>query len=338
MADEASKSAWPPAGGDLSPDPEPSIPSPPEVKVRTMQSDLESMARSGGGAPQFRTVKAPELPAAAVAEGERESEKGAQPASFWFIVLVAVVALAVLAIVVYMAYSMFFSSEKNTSAVPAPAVAENGYQTQPSAAETYTATQSSTNFTHVTFFSKPVAQILTLILSNTAQSASELQTFSQRFLRVFSGTKPTSTFFEVDVKNGDGSDAGINDIFSAADTAVLAPQYVLAHFNPDATVFAYRDANGVWPGYVLKLKPTENWLYLEADVKQLETKEGQIDNFFLTAHGAPAGGFATSTMGDATFRELSYAQPGASFTYGWYRGYLIMSTSVSGLKQALARL
>jgi len=35
----------------------PGVPPPPaEVKVRTMQSDLESMAKSGGGLPQFQNV------------------------------------------------------------------------------------------------------------------------------------------------------------------------------------------------------------------------------------------------------------------------------------------
>lgn len=31
-------------------------PPPPEVKVRTMKSDIESMAKSGGGLPQFQNV------------------------------------------------------------------------------------------------------------------------------------------------------------------------------------------------------------------------------------------------------------------------------------------
>jgi hypothetical protein len=35
----------------------PGVPPPPaEVRVRTMQSDLESMAKSGGGLPQFQNV------------------------------------------------------------------------------------------------------------------------------------------------------------------------------------------------------------------------------------------------------------------------------------------
>src|ERR1700722_9268108 len=32
-------------------------PPPPEVKIRTMRSDVESMSKTGGGLPQFQNVK-----------------------------------------------------------------------------------------------------------------------------------------------------------------------------------------------------------------------------------------------------------------------------------------
>ena len=356
----------------------PQAPPTPEVKVRTMKSDLESMSRPGG-APQFKSVKAPELPAydetateqpvrsgvspleekfaaygkgqpaAAVGEKERGPEDEAKPKTFWPVVLIAIVALVVLAAVAYMAYNMFFGNSGNAPASPAggpaaqtPTALTSAENQTPAVSnppvQTYVPPQSSANSAHATAFTKPVDQTLIFVLIGAAQNASELQTFSQRFSGIFSGANATSAFFEIDVKNADGSAADINGIFAAADTAVLDPQYVLAHFNPDATVFAYKDANGIWPGYVLKLKPTENWLYLKNDIAKLETKTAEIDNFFLAAHGAPSGNFKDTTVGDGSFRALAFTQPGATFLYGWYRGYLIMSTSVDGLREAMNRL
>ncbi len=244
----------------------------------------------------------------------------------------AVVALIVLAAIIYLAYSIFFGGG-NVSGTSAPAATQG--QTQQ-----YTNPQPvGASFTHATLFSKPVDQTLTLTLSSAAQNASDLQTFPQRFSGIFAGARPTSTFFEIDAKKADGTDAYVNDIFSAADTAVLDPQYVLAHFNPDATVFAYKDANGIWPGYVLKLKPAENWLFLKDNVAKLEAMTTKIENFFLVSPGDPSAvGFQDVTAANSSFRALAFSQPGATFVYGWYQGYLMMSTSLDGLKQAIARL
>jgi len=75
----------------------PSAPPPPEeVKIRTMRSDLASMAHSGGGLPQFQSVRIDEF------EGE-ESTGGGKRVSFGIaIVIVAIV--VVLAVIGYFAY------------------------------------------------------------------------------------------------------------------------------------------------------------------------------------------------------------------------------------------
>jgi len=309
-------------------------PPPPEVKIRTMKSDIESMAHLGGGAPQFRSVKAPQLVAAASEEEPVPEEKIRLKPSL-VVALVSIVAFVVLAAVAYMAYNMFFAGGGNVSTAPAPTATRGNNQTQ----QPYATTQPSANFTHATLFTRPVDQTLTFALSSAAQNASELQTFSQRFSGIFPGANAASTFFEVDVENADGSGADVNSIFAAADAAVLDSQYVLAHFSPDVTVFAYKDAKGIWPGYIFKLKPTENWLFLKDDVAKIEAMTAKIENFFLNSPGNPsAGGFKDDSIDNSPFRALAFSRPGATFVYGWYRGYLVFSTSVDGLKEAMARL
>ncbi|MDR3582308.1 MAG: hypothetical protein P4L67_03480 [Candidatus Pacebacteria bacterium] len=104
------------------------VPPPPaEVKVRTMQSDLESMARSGGGLPQFQSVSvaglqvereapgavaAPEVAAQMAQAAESPAERAAIEASKEVevsnhnplgIILVVVVAVIAIAVVIYFA-------------------------------------------------------------------------------------------------------------------------------------------------------------------------------------------------------------------------------------------
>ena len=98
-------------------------PPPPEVKVRTMRSDLESMARSGGGAPRFENVavvgasaqNTPASPRPADSSLAQSDGTSSSARSFVGPILVVVVALVALAVVGYFAYTVFYAS-----APPAP--------------------------------------------------------------------------------------------------------------------------------------------------------------------------------------------------------------------------
>jgi len=82
----------------------PTAPPPPsEVKVRTMRSDLASMAQSGGGLPKFQNVKISGLTLAqrtAVAQGGKNGKY----------ILIAVVFLIVLAVLGFVIYQNFKSA------------------------------------------------------------------------------------------------------------------------------------------------------------------------------------------------------------------------------------
>lgn len=71
-------------------------PPPPEVKVRTMKSDLASMAKSGGGLPQFQNVKVSGLSV------EQESAtvvvQAKSKSNFFLTIVVVVVAIALLVV------------------------------------------------------------------------------------------------------------------------------------------------------------------------------------------------------------------------------------------------
>ena len=95
------------------------LPSPqPEVKVRTMRSDLESLMKSGGVAPQAVSVKAPGLEnlvddaraesAAPKTEAPKGSTGRAATTNTLATTATVVVALALLAAIIYFGYQLFF--------------------------------------------------------------------------------------------------------------------------------------------------------------------------------------------------------------------------------------
>ena len=76
-------------------------PPPAEVKIRTMRSDIASMAQSGGGLPQFQSVKVQGL------TGKEEASTAPGKKNMLMIVLIVVVGAIALAIVGYFAYVLF---------------------------------------------------------------------------------------------------------------------------------------------------------------------------------------------------------------------------------------
>lgn len=314
----------------------PSVPPPPpEVKIRTFESDTESMAQSGGGGPTPHLVKAPPF-----ADKTEVQAKKAKPSSKATGVIIAAVAFIVLAAMAFVAYKFFLAiiggnanpgsgSPATTSATSMPVMPTTSAPAP---------TSVSSNFIHQSAFREPPDQTLTLSVVSAAESASELQTFYQRLNNLLGAASPTSTFFEIDVKGTDGHDLNIDEIFSLTDGAVLDSSFLAGNFNLDATFFVYKDKNGFWPGYILALQSSKNWLFLKDDVAKLESSP-KIQNLFLASPGQPpASGFKDDAVNGQPVRVETFSALGASFSYGWYRGYLILSTSVDGLKEALSRL
>jgi hypothetical protein len=305
-------------------------PPPPEVKIRTLESDIESITQSGGVATMPRLVKAPPI-----VDKTDLGAKKAKPSSGAAGIIIAAVAFIVFAAAAFVAYK-YLSAIIGGNANPGSNSPSAATTTQTPAAPA-SASISST-FVHRSAFRKPPDQTFMLSVVSAATNASELQTFYQRLNNLLSSASPTSTFFEIDVKGNDGRDININEIFSLSDGAVLDPQLLSDNFSLDATFFVYKDKNGFWPGYVLALQSSKNWLFLKDDVAKLESSP-KIRNLFLSSPGEPlAPGFKDDTADDQPIRVEVFSAPGASFSYGWYHGYLILSTSEDGFKQALARL
>lgn len=99
----------------------------------------------------------------------------------------------------------------------------------------------------------------------------------------------------------------------------------------DFTAFLYYDKNGVWPGYVAKIKNGVNLDEVKSNLASLEKED--LSKFYLAVPGT----FATFKSGQLNGQPTRYAAgsaAGASFNYVFINGELIISSSFSGLKAA----
>ncbi|MDP2598670.1 MAG: hypothetical protein Q8P49_02480 [Candidatus Liptonbacteria bacterium] len=312
----------------------PSVPPPPpEVRVRTMKSDIESMMRGGGGQPQFRNVAAPMISGTeeGVSTGNDQNEK---PKSAWTVVII-VIAVGLLAAISYLAYQLLFAEKSGPTPVPFPIA-----PAAPPPQSILPPPSGVASFVHKSFFKDPADALLTLTIQTTAQNAGELQTFGQNLVNLISAANPKGDLFEINVKDGEGNDLRAADIMKAEDAAVIDPQFFADHFVPDTTFFVYKDRNGLWPGYVLGLQPKDNWLFVKNDVAKLETSP-KLENFFLVSPGTPSlGGFKDMIEAGQPARILRFtsATTSSSFVYGFFHNYLVLSTSEDGLMATIGRL
>ncbi len=104
----------------------------------------------------------------------------------------------------------------------------------------------------------------------------------------------------------------------------------------DFTALLYYDANSVWPVYIAKLKGNVSPEGLMAGFR---SAEGVLDlaNFYVAAPGLFST-FKDGKLGNYNTRYNVATGPGASFNYGLFGNYLIISTNYNALKGVLPLL
>lgn len=314
-----------------------------DIVIRTMASDLASLAASGGNGVQVQPlsfdahVSISESTAIATDTGTVASAPARSRIPL--VVVMALVGVLILGVGGYIAWdfwgrSYFAPSVSPEALVSAPAASSSAPLTSPSLAPAV----GVYDFTHSSFLKKPADQAFALVLGGSANSASDLQTYSQKVSNALTGLKPDTTFIEMRVVDQGGKPLSFGQFLYAV-SANLVDQNTLANnFLPDFTFFIYKDGNGYWPGFVLQLQPSKNWLFLKDEMTRVE-KATARDSVFLTQPGTPSGsGFVVDAVGELPVRSLNYSNPSASFLYGWLRNYFIISTSRDGMREVLNRL
>ncbi len=316
----------------------------PKIDIRTMQSDVRSMQESGGGTPQPYAPKAaaptvnmappkppeptrspfqppqisnsPAMMPSAASRGPAPTPRKKSRAGLWVVIIILI--LAALAAGWYFFFPTLFSSPAVTPAPVAPAPVTS---TPPVATPAPTPPA-----VHLTFFKTPADATTEMTL--TAVTLPNIRS-SIPWL-----TAATSTFNEIVFKWGSGTLVSFQDLAAQLFPTVLTPD-LTSQFESDFTFFTLTNNRGTWPGLVAKLKSGVSPASMASSVQAFESST-DILNLFLQTPGS-AQAWKSGQTGIASNRYATFAMPGAAFNYGWYNGYLVLSASYDGFKEAVSR-
>lgn len=310
-----------PAVENITPAPKPrpaaEVPPPPniteQVTVRTLASDLELMGK--GSRPTVQNAPVFEVSARIAGEAPKTS---------WVWLAVGGVGVLVFFFLGYFFLPILLDSLKKAPkpvpAMPAPS--------QPAALPTSTPSQA-VSFAHRSFFRAPAEKNLEINLSGSP--ATYVQLLQQALSR-----EGQVSFFEISLKDGTGSSPSWTRFSKLIAAELLPEEFWRSNFEPDFTLFAYKDKNGSWPGYILKLGPAGSKIVLQSQLLNIESASSSLKNLFLEPP-AGKGSFADIQISGQPVRELKLDK--TSLVYGWaFDKYLVISTSMEGYKQALSRL
>lgn len=313
-----------------------------DVTIRTMASDLESIYKSGGGQSAAPVVHF-ENPAAS---GTAPKTSGARGAALKIIATLA--GVVVLGSAVWYGFgwvrdhsSQLFNSA-NKNAAPAAQQSENTPSKTPAGllktSPVVSAPVIESDFIHTSLLRSPADQVFQYPISRGAQTAADLQTYSQKVSQALGELKSNAALIEIQPIKKQAAAASFGDFLFDIQSNLIDQEVLAQNFNPDFTFFIYRNRNEYWPGFVLQLKSGKNWLYLKDEISRIEYATAR-DVIFLSPAGTPSKeGFRDDAVGDLSARSLRYSNSSATFMYGWFRNFLIISTSREGMQEVLNRL
>ncbi len=307
-----------------------------DIVIRTMASDLASLTASGGTQIEGQHVQVASSDEALKSNASNTSSY-APPSRLPLILMIGLIGLAILAVIGYMVWKIWFSSatpSSNSGITSTPSEQKNTAITSPALAPAvgvYT-------FSHASLLKRQADATASFNVGASSNSSADLQTYSQKVSSALSGASRDASFFEISVNRSASASASFGEFMYAISTNLIDQNVLTNNFIPDFTFFVYKDSNGYWPGFVLQLQSSKNWLFLKDELSRIE-KASARDSVFLTPPGTPsADGFRDDAVGDLPVRSLNYSNPSASFMYGWLRNYFIISTSRDGMREVLNRL
>lgn len=313
--------------------PQPStVPPPPaatDVRVRTMESDAQAVARGVEPAAQPVTppppmasiptpVSAQATPAPAPLPDVRESKSGRL--LLWLVMLVLIVGIGWGAykygLPLYRAMSISAPAPEAV-AEPAPVAPEIVTPPAPPAITPLGVTRDTlpTIGTDGT-----MASIMTALAAHAEKNKPASGTVEE--VAIFNGEAPMSFDTYMMALLPEAQANGLGGILTAA-------------FDPVFSTYIYHDERGAWPGYIAKINPAAQIdpATLASRVQAIETSS--YKNLFIGDPGAPST-FRTGQARDKYVdRFVPLAKDGALFSYGIFGDYLILNTTNNGLVKAL---
>ena len=308
-----------PFGGQVPPPPQA-----PEVKLRTMQSDVGSIEKTGGAAPTPEFVASPIFKAETNVQlpEEKTGMSGGTKAVIWIVMVL--IAIGIVAGVYF--YLLPLTTETRVATSEPVAITEPAPAPEPAPPPTPAPSHSSQfGFPNeiipkVTISDYSIVAILTALQNeaNNTGAAGDLR--------------------EIALVDSDDQQVTFSKFM-----ATLMPELITKNleatlktvFKDDFTAFVYFDDKGAWPGYTVETRENVDIdiVTLQDQLKGIET--ASFSNLFLTPPGT-AQEFRTGTVKEVhTNRFAPLSQAGASFNYGLFDGSLVINTSYGGLLKSL---
>ena len=304
-----------------------SLPAPTvDVKIRTMNSDLQSMGL-GGGFPQMNIQQMPTVdlnPAPRVQEVVNPpSSSGSRKIIY---IILSIVGVAILFILGFFLPKLLLGDQP----APTPPVNQAGNATTTATSTPQTPPVKPTTFTHSTFFKVGTGSVTTIPLSNSsAENVSA--TISQQ-------TAPISASFSETAFTKDGSPITWKEFINLYGWNFLPETFFTENFKDDFTSFVYKDAMGTFPGYIVQLKPDASIVLLRSQLLKIESDPTAVAKVFLSSPSNPEVSFKDSQISNQPVRTLKFGS-GEIFYYGWFNNeYLVFGTSEEGIRQAFSKL
>ncbi len=294
----------------------------PEVNVRTMASDTSSIQR-GESMPVPESVLPPETekeptfrPETQVGESMGMAMEEEKPPSKGRKVLVVSLLVVIVIGVGLAGYYFVYPLLSRTEPAPPP---EALPPAEPSAEPPAVLTA------HNSFFFPRPAEVSEVRLSSLL-----LTTITSALQALAANRLPNGTLQEAAILDSAGSQISFSSYLPAFLPSLSSSQ-LSSWFEDDFTAFLYYDGNGVWPGYVARVKNGVNLDEVRSNLTVLES--GELTRFYLS----PAGAFGAFRDGQVNGRGTRYAVggvPGSAFNYGIFGNYVLVSASYDGLKSA----
>lgn len=296
-------------------------PPPPDVNVRTMASDIQSL-ESGQTRPVPERVSGPILPPEPENEpifrpetisqmtGGGQTHKNKKPV---WIVLGVVIVIGLGALGYFVVYPLLFPGTGTPTPAPSPVA---------------TPTPLPPERRHQSFFIVPA----------TAQTPLKLEPRTYENLidaigRVAEQPLPNGSLQELMLTTPLGAPLPFSAFLPLF--GVFSESQLDAWFEDDFTAFLFYDDKGAWPGAIARLKPVAAPDEVRGALAELETVP--LKKFFLRDPGA-FGNFKTGSITGKPARYAPGTAPGAAFEYLFQNDYLLISTSYQGAKEAAARI
>jgi hypothetical protein len=154
-------------------------------------------------------------------------------------------------------------------------------------------------------------------------------------------SKTTSTnLFALILKDKNNSLLNWNDFLKSLNIN-FASNDVWTNTDPQFIGFIYKDKDGIWPGYILELNKNIAPSLVQIDLKKaIETDKNVLKNFFINEPNFTGFEFKNSQVFNREpIKILESKTKGAIFVYGlFFNKYIIISTSLNGLEEALRKM